>query len=239
MITTVIFDLDDTLYDEVDYCRSGFKAVAEFLTRIKPECGSSDSIYDLFWRMFQQDRRKTFDAALHELGIPPDRALVRAFVRRYRCHTPDLTLPEESRKILDALSEDYTLALLTDGYLPAQRLKVSALGIQTYFKQIVYTEQIGRQFWKPSPAGFEMIIRAIKETPHSMVYIGDNPVKDFIAPNRLGMKTIQLQRPHRLHTIVSGSTAPETEAMETLDSLNDLLQLLSKWNAEVDMLIND
>jgi FMN phosphatase YigB (HAD superfamily) len=32
MITTVIFDLDDTLYDEIDYCKSGFMAVAEFLT---------------------------------------------------------------------------------------------------------------------------------------------------------------------------------------------------------------
>jgi len=31
MITTVIFDLDDTLYDEIDYCRSGFASVAEFL----------------------------------------------------------------------------------------------------------------------------------------------------------------------------------------------------------------
>jgi len=29
MITTVVFDLDDTLYDELDYCRSGFRAVAE------------------------------------------------------------------------------------------------------------------------------------------------------------------------------------------------------------------
>ena len=33
MITTVIFDLDDTLYDEAEYCRSGFAAVAE--ARIK------------------------------------------------------------------------------------------------------------------------------------------------------------------------------------------------------------
>jgi len=31
MITTVIFDLDDTLYDEVEYRRSGFASVAEFL----------------------------------------------------------------------------------------------------------------------------------------------------------------------------------------------------------------
>ena len=31
MITTVVFDLDDTLYDEIEYIKSGFTAVAEFL----------------------------------------------------------------------------------------------------------------------------------------------------------------------------------------------------------------
>jgi len=31
MITTIVFDLDDTLYDEIDYCKSGFASVAEFI----------------------------------------------------------------------------------------------------------------------------------------------------------------------------------------------------------------
>ena len=31
MLTTGAFDLDDTLYDEIEYCKSGFRAVAEFL----------------------------------------------------------------------------------------------------------------------------------------------------------------------------------------------------------------
>lgn len=29
MLTTVVFDLDDTVYDEIDFCRSGFHAAAE------------------------------------------------------------------------------------------------------------------------------------------------------------------------------------------------------------------
>jgi FMN phosphatase YigB (HAD superfamily) len=33
MITTVVFDLDDTLYDEIEYCRSGFTSVAEFIVQ--------------------------------------------------------------------------------------------------------------------------------------------------------------------------------------------------------------
>lgn len=229
MITTIIFDLDDTLYDELDYCKSGFKATAKFLTCLIPECGSTALVYDLFWRMFQMDRATTFDAALNELGIPLDRGLIRSLVRQYRRHTPILELPAESRKLLDELSQEYTLALLTDGYLPAQKLKVSALGIQPYFKHIVYTEQIGRQFWKPSPVGFEVIVAAAELPPQSMVYVGDNPLKDFIAPNRLGMKTIQVRRPHRLHTVEAKT--PNAQAQYAIDTLGDLFNVLTKWNA--------
>jgi putative hydrolase of the HAD superfamily len=137
---------------------------------------------------------------------------------------------------LDELVEAHTLALLTDGYLPAQKLKVSALGIQRYFKHIIYTEQLGRQFWKPSPVGFEAIITATDAPPQSMVYVGDNPTKDFIAPNRLGMKTIQVQRPHRLHIV--DAEAPEAQARLTLNALGDLPQALAQWNTQENMSIS-
>jgi putative hydrolase of the HAD superfamily len=35
------------------------------------------------------------------------------------------------------------------------------------------------------------------------VYIADNQKKDFIAPNRLGLSTIELVRPARIHTSIS------------------------------------
>jgi hypothetical protein len=34
MLTTVIFDLDDTLYDEIDFCHSGFHAAAEHIAAL-------------------------------------------------------------------------------------------------------------------------------------------------------------------------------------------------------------
>ena len=34
MITTVVFDLDDTLYDEIEYCKCGFTAVSKFLANL-------------------------------------------------------------------------------------------------------------------------------------------------------------------------------------------------------------
>lgn len=229
-ITVVIFDLDDTLYDEIEYCQSGFRAAAQWLNHLKPTCGSVEVIYDVFWRIFQTNKTKTFDAALTELAVPADKKLIQTLIRRYRCHRPALKLPRESRQVLQDLSEDYTLALLTDGYLPAQKLKVGALGIQRYFTQIVYTEQLGRQYWKPSPAGFQAIVNAVGRPPQSMIYVGDNPAKDFIAPNRLGMKTLQVLRPRRLHTREPSEC--EARAQYRLEALADLPAVLSQWNSQ-------
>ena len=195
MITTVIFDLDDTLYDEIDYCRSGFTSAAEFLAGL-PQMPSAERIFEVFWQQFiAGNRTKTFNSALKELGIasaaPADSdKLITDLIEVYRNHVPKITLPADSRDVLDQLTGKYTLAMITDGFLPAQKLKVQALGIEKYFKSIIYTEALGREFWKPSPAGFKKIIQILNTEPKSIVYLADNEKKDFIAPNKLGFVTV-------------------------------------------------
>jgi putative hydrolase of the HAD superfamily len=202
MITTVIFDLDDTLYDEIDYCRSGLGAVAEFLAG-RPAAPSDERIFAALWGQFQAgNRSRTFNAALDELGTDYNEASISELVAVYRNHVPNIELPPDSRDVLAELSAKYTLALLTDGFLPAQELKVRALGIEKYFKSIVYTEQLGRDCWKPSPAGFEKILQTLSARPDCAVYVADNEEKDFIAPNGLGLVTVQLIRPARLRTAI-------------------------------------
>ena len=77
MITTVVFDLDDTLYDEIDYCRSGFAAVAEALAASH---GLTDHkrLFDAFWNQFVAgNHNTTFNAALEKLSITYDEQLIR------------------------------------------------------------------------------------------------------------------------------------------------------------------
>ena len=226
MITTVIFDLDDTLYDERQYCRSGFRAVAAHLAS-QPNCPPAEKIFDSLWHHFNSsDRTKVFNAALDELNISYDGDFIIDLVKIYRTHIPDITLPSDSGDVLDELFGKYTLALLTDGFLPAQQLKVKALGIEKYFRCIIYTEQLGRQFWKPSPLGFEKIIQTLDTKPQNTCYIADNEKKDFIAPNKLGMTSIQLIRPNRVHS--ASSTAPEAQARHQIHEITHLPQLLKK-----------
>ncbi|MBN2181336.1 MAG: HAD-IA family hydrolase [Sedimentisphaerales bacterium] len=227
MVTTVIFDLDDTLYDEIEYCKSGFAAVAKFLTpryvRLPKE-----QIYGIFWKLFNTgNHTTTFNAALDELEISYDENLIAEMVGVYHNHIPDIKLPQDSQDVLNRLSSKYILALITDGYLPAQRLKIQALGIESYFKSIIYTEELGRDFWKPSPTAFQKILHELKIRPENTVYIADNEKKDFIAPNRLGMLTIQLIRPAGIHTLESSE--PDSSAKHIIHQISTLPALLEEF----------
>jgi putative hydrolase of the HAD superfamily len=226
MITTVVFDLDDTLYDELDYCRSGFRAVAESVADL-PDAPSAKHVFDSLWRQFSAgNRTKTFDAALDDLGISYDEKIIQKMIKTYRSHKPKIKLPADSARVLRQLSRKYTLALLTDGFLPAQQLKVQALKIEKYFKCIIYTEQLGRKYWKPSTVGFEKLMQALNAKPQDIAYVADNQMKDFIAPNKLGFLTIQITRPARIHT--STSDAPNASAQHVICKITRLPTLLEK-----------
>ena len=226
MITTVVFDLDDTLYDEIDYCKSGYRAVAGFVAEL-PDAPSAGCIYDALWGQFTYgNRKKIFDASLDKLGINYDEKLIEGMVNVYRSHIPNLVLPQDSLEVLCEFRAKYTLALITDGFLPAQKLKVQALGIEKFFKCIVYTEQLGREFWKPSAAGFEKIIEILNVKPENAAYIADNEKKDFIAPNKLGFFTVQLVRPARLHT--KASSESNGRAQHVIYNISQLPALLDE-----------
>jgi len=246
MIATVVFDLDDTLYDEIDYCRSGFAAVAKFLAGFSgrsldfardacartaaPACSAhgmptAGLLFATLWDHFKTgNRSKTFNAALDDLGMDYDEQRIVELVGVYRNHVPTIALPPDSEEVLRKLRAKYALGLLTDGFLPAQQLKVQALGIEEYFASIVYTEQLGRESWKPSPAGFEKILHDLGGKPENMVYVADNEQKDFIAPNRMGFATVQLLRPARVHT--SACAGPGAAAHHVISQISDLPALV-------------
>ena len=192
-----------------------------YRTRLTPEAA-----FDVIWKCFiRGDCGSTFNVALAELGIPIDPPLIHKLVEIYRTHTPTLTLPTDSRDVLEELRSRYTLALLTDGYLPTQRLKVRALGIEHYFRAILYTEELGRENWKPSPLGFQKLLEILNARPEQAVYVADNQTKDFIAPNRLGMLTIQAPRPDGLYH--QPSPLPDAAPKRTIDKLGNLAKVLN------------
>ena len=227
MITTVVFDLDDTLYNETDYCKSGFLAVSDYLSQ-KPPYPDKNRLFEAFWSQFMAGQHNyLFDTVLATLNLPCEPALIQELVTVYRNHSPIIKLPDSSKRLLDSLKSKYDLALLTDGFMPAQKLKVQALGIESYFKCIIYTELLGRQYWKPSTVGFEKLIAEMRAAAENCVYLGDNPVKDFLPGNKLGFKTVQLRCPSSIHNLPAPEDAAKPQyIIDSLDQLEELLTTL-------------
>ena len=196
-IRAVVFDLDDTLYLERDYVRSGYHAVADAL---RERLAVNEPFEDWLWRRFRSGRASgAFDALSEQFGLDLSADQVRELVTVYRGHRPDIHAAREVVSVLQELRGRFDLGVLSDGFLPAQRLKLDALRLSAYFQAVVFTEELGRECWKPSEAGFSAVADALDATHASCAYVGDNPVKDFIAPNRLGWLTVRLRQPGQVY----------------------------------------
>lgn len=188
----IVCDLDDTLYPEREYARSGLCAAAE-AAQARHGIGG---LKEIFLSLFDAGvRGRIFQDALLRAGLcEPEPALLQELLQSYRNHRPSIRLFDDVQQVLPSLHRIGRLAMLTDGYLPPQRLKVEALGLGELFDPIVYTEELGREFWKPSPRGFLAIEQSCGVDARECVYIADNPRKDFVAPRQLGWRTIRVRR---------------------------------------------
>lgn len=214
------FDLDDTLVSESDYVESGLRAAGEVVDAVAHAPASAGDWLVALWR--RERPRDGFQRLLRERGLPEDEWMPRLRAA-YREHTPVLELRRGVRDVLRALAgRGARLALVTDGYLDVQRRKWGALRLCGVFDPVVFTDERGREFWKPHPWAFERVMSAHPGASR-YVYVADNPVKDFIAPNRLGWTTVMVRDVRNLHP--QQAVAAEAAPRVVMESLEHLLRL--------------
>lgn len=176
-IKGVIFDLDDTLYSEKDYVRSGYKAVSDYLG------GGYEA---KLWGFFQAGKL-AIDELLKELGRQNEKAEA---LEAYRSHKPDIHLyPGVAEMIEELKSKGIKVGIITDGRPEGQRNKLDALELD--IDDVIITDELGGvQFRKPCDIAFRIMMTRWRLNPADIIYVGDNPVKDFQAPHQLGMRSV-------------------------------------------------
>jgi putative hydrolase of the HAD superfamily len=192
----VVFDLDDTLFLERDYVRSGLAAVARYVS----ETLGADGFFEHTWEAFEAGSRgHLFDDALVALGIEPRAELVRDLVAVYRSHPPSLTLLPDAGSCIARLQGRVAFAVVTDGPLSSQRAKAAAMQVDVWAAVTVFTAELGDNYGKPDPLAFKVVEEATGFSGRQCLYVADNPMKDFKAPNQLGWRTARVRRPKSLH----------------------------------------
>lgn len=184
----LVFDLDDTLYDELSYVRGGLVVAAS--------CASLATGYDetelraLLEASLLEGRSGVIDRALQRAGIASTK-LSRRCVSAYRAHQPRISLYPAAERCLERFS-DYRKYLVTDGNKLVQARKVAALDLAARLDRVFITYRYGRRNGKPSPYCFERICTLTGASADEVIYVADNPAKDFVGIRPLGFGTIRV-----------------------------------------------
>jgi len=186
----VVFDLDDTLYPELSFLQSAYRAIAAELT-------SRYGLPDLYPQMLAwwQQGENVFERLIATHHLP---LTVSDLLSQYRHHEPHISLSAEVQETLTELAETAVLGLITDGRSVTQHNKIKALGLSAWMApaDMLISEETGYE--KPSEAPYRHFMTRYPSCTY--YYIADNPQKDFVAPNRLGWTTIcLLDDGHHIH----------------------------------------
>ena len=225
MIKSVIFDLDDTLYDEMQFVKSGFREVS--LHMATKSAVSAEEYYKVLVDLLGEfGRGKIFDIVLRKSDLFDDIS-VSELVKVYRAHKPALSLYPGADVILDKLVDrGYKLGLITDGNVEVQKNKVDALGIKDIFVCKVFSDEYGISKRKPDLFPYRKTLECLSVKPQQSVYVGDNPKKDFITARKLGMYTIRVMKGQCRML----SLSKEYEADFQIKKLDDILGILEQIN---------
>lgn len=189
----IIFDLDDTLILEKDYVKSGFEIISKELE--KQLNINSNEIYEKMVELFKEDSQMLFNRLLDYYDVDYDKNRILKLIKIYREHKPTINLLPDAKEILNYLfKNNYRMGIITDGYAVTQRRKLEVLKIDKYFEHIIVTDELGKENWKPSEVPYKLMKDKMNIKFDEMIYVGDNPKKDFISPNKLGMDSIQIIR---------------------------------------------
>ena len=223
--TVVVFDIDDTLYQEIDYVLSAYTAIDSYLSPkyLLPVGYCFDILKNAF-----ETKVNPFDTLSETLSAEKEikNINISELVSIYRFHIPDLTLSVSAKTTLNQLQQrGLKLGIITDGRSQTQRNKLKVLGLEKYFapQNIIVSEEIG--YDKTSSEPFRHFVNRYPNSS-GFVYVGDNPAKDFYHPNLMGWQTVMLlDKGNNIHS-QKESLSPLHLSQFKINEITELLEII-------------
>ncbi|MDB1921730.1 HAD-IA family hydrolase [Clostridium tertium] len=226
MIKGVVFDLDDTLILEYDYIVSGFKVVANRLSKdLKKE---ESEVFDKLIELFEESSKLVYNRLLDEYNFKYENEYIEELIYIYRNHYPSIELCDEAIYTINMLKkEGIKLGVISDGYKEAQRKKIEKIN-NKYFDSIIITDELGKEFWKPHEKPYILSADELDIKFEEMIYVGDNISKDFIKANELGITTVGIKHEKGIYKELKFSN--EYLPKYWVQSLKEIISLIDDIN---------
>lgn len=224
-IKDVFFDLDHTLWDFDKNSALTFEKIfkinkldvnhRDFINQYQP-------INLKYWKLYREEKiekealrfarlKETFDCI--DYSVNED--MIYKLSQDYITHLTSFNfLFENTLDILDYLSVNYNLHIITNGFHDVQNKKLSKSNIYQYFKTITNSEIAGVK--KPNPQIFNYALNSANAKVDESIMVGDSYEADILGAKNVGMDVIFFD--------IRGTKIDN--GIKQIDNLNELKQYL-------------
>ena len=226
-IKSVIFDVDNTLYDFTysnglalnalkEYSKENFGWTAEEFD--EKHLAVQREIYEqLGYNGSCRDRMLRYQKMLEQSSLPLFPHAVKMYEMYWSTLMNTMRLSEGMSDVIKALKEKGLKIGIGSDMVPyTQMLKLELMKVLQYFDFMVTSEEAGEE--KPSPKIFNMCIEKAGCLPSECLFIGDDLKKDYYGALSAGMKALWFN--------ASNKKIEDAENIAQITSLNQILKLM-------------
>ena len=228
--TDIFFDLDRTLWD---FDRNSSETIQELFTdlKIQEKTGTNSEVfYEKFieenhrlWKDYRQgeiskDELRTsrftetfFHFKSGDWKTAHKMSALYLDICPYKTH-----LIEGAIEVLEHLTKNYKIHLITNGFRESQRIKIRSSGIEKYLSEIIISDET--PYRKPMRAIFKYAMERAGSQPEKSIMIGDDLNKDVLGAKKASMDQVFYNSRNK--------TSVKPRPTFEIKKLNELLNLL-------------
>ena len=220
----IIFDVDDTLYDQIVPFQNACRKI------LGRDLENAEEMYRAFsyWGNFYYPDYQTgklpldeyriirFSKAMEVCGVSVTRQEAIDFQKQYLENQSRLCLSQRMQEILDLCkASGVWLGLMTNGPTHHQSAKIDALGLQRWSpsEHIFISEAVGCT--KPDREIFAAAEKGMAQPVQEIYMVGDSYDKDMLGAINAGWRTVWMN--HRRHPLPEGAKEPDYTAYSELE----------------------
>lgn len=187
----VLFDLDDTLFDQKAWIAD--KLVLTFEALSAKLGVARETFLEAGFTLVEHGQKKyLLDEVIAALGLDP--TLRTELIDTYRAARPaQAVIYPDVRSALETLrSMGLALGLLTDNPPDSQRQKLEVSGLAQHVDQVAFSREIGKE--KPDADTYRAACRLLGFQPAQTCMVGDDYLRDVLGAHRAGLSASFLVR---------------------------------------------
>ncbi|MFH1306487.1 MAG: HAD-IA family hydrolase [Candidatus Micrarchaeota archaeon] len=238
-IKLILFDLDDTLHS---FKSSSSKAMGRVYELIEAKhhvekqllvqkygelLSQAEETAFFDGRSSREYRTERFSNLLEGVGIK-DEGFVKILVDGYGKILEENTKPfPETMDVLKELKKNYSLGIITEGPLDAQKRALNILGIEEYFGYLFVSGDVRKI--KRTGELFLYALEEIGVSPNEALLIGDSYKRDVVGGCLAGLRVILVNREKKTQEF------GEHKPVATIDSLKGIKGAIREIGGKTDL----